>query len=46
MVNLWFSWANVEAPVPGSVILACVYWKLRGFGLLPVFPLLLRFGFF
>jgi hypothetical protein len=45
MVHLWFPWAHVEAPISGSVILAGVDWKLGGYELLRVFPVLFTFGF-
>jgi NADH-ubiquinone oxidoreductase chain 4 len=45
MFHLCFPKAHVEAPVFGSMILAGVLWKLGGYGLLRVFPVLFKFGF-
>jgi NADH-ubiquinone oxidoreductase chain 4 len=45
LVHLWLPRAHVEAPVSGSMILAGVLLKLGGYGLLQVFPVLLKFGF-
>jgi NADH-ubiquinone oxidoreductase chain 4 len=42
-VHLWLPRAHVEAPVSGSIILAGVLLKLRGYGLLRVFPILVNF---
>ena len=43
IVHLWLPRAHVEAPVAGSMILAGVLLKLGGYGLLRVFPVLLRY---
>jgi hypothetical protein len=40
-----FRGAHVESPISGSMILVDVYWTLGGYELLPVFPVLFRFGF-
>jgi NADH-ubiquinone oxidoreductase chain 4 len=45
IVHLWPPKAHVEAPVSGSIILAGVLLKLGGYGLLRVFPLLVKSGF-
>jgi hypothetical protein len=45
MVHLWFLWAHVEAAISGSMILVGVHWKLGGYELLRVFPVLFTFGF-
>jgi NADH:ubiquinone oxidoreductase subunit 4 (subunit M) len=37
--------AHVEVPVSGSIILTGVMLKVGGYGLLLVFPVLLKFGF-
>ena len=45
MVLLWLPTALVEAPGPGSIILAGVLLKLGDYGLIRVFHLLIKFGF-
>jgi NADH-ubiquinone oxidoreductase chain 4 len=45
MVHLWLPKAHVEAPVSGSIMLAGTLLKLGRYGLLRVFPVLLKSGF-
>jgi len=50
VVHLWLPQAHAETPVSGSIILAGVFLKMGGYGLLRVFPVLFkcsfRFGIF
>nr|URX52697.1 NADH dehydrogenase subunit 4 [Glyptotermes sp. 1 AB-2022a] len=43
LVHLWLPSAHVEAPVSGSMILAGVLLKMGGYGLLRVYPILIKF---
>ncbi len=44
LVHLWLPKAHVEAPVAGSIILAGILLKLGGYGLVRVFPFLIKSG--